>query len=212
MKKFFSLCAVSLILTGFSLSAAAEPVFQNDFTRLDNIGIRLIKSNGIKHRFTFNFTGIPNFGMYPVLMDSAYATDINLHNNREIKININDYARMTSDDEVAALVARYLAQGENSYTGLFHGQFFWSKEVFSGKSNELKYDKKAVDYLVNAGYNPVAILTAYNKTLPEWRGDLLTRRNKASVRLKTVKDYILEKHPKYLDDKNIRTLDFFPNL
>ena len=211
MKKFVKLFMFFAILAGLTIPANAEPVVQNDFVRLENIGIKLIKANNIKHRFTFNFTGIPNFGIYPVLIDTAYSTDINLHNNREISINIADYARMTSDDEVAALIAHYLAQGENSHKGIMHGQFFWTKEVFSAKTNELKYDRTAVEYLINAGYNPAAILTAYNKTLPAWRGDMLSRRNKASVRLKKVYNYIKEKHPQYLDT-NIRNDAFYPNL
>jgi len=99
-------------------------------------------------------------------------------------------------------MAHNIAQGINSYRGVWKGQFFFVKEGFKSKSNELKYDKAAVDYLVKAGYNPVAIITAYDKTLAEWRGAVFKRHNLANKRMLTVYNYIKSEYPQYLNDNS----------
>lgn len=107
---------------------------------------------------------------------------------------------MTSDDEIAGLIAHNIAQGVNSFNGVMNGQFFWTKEIFNGKANELKYDKQAVDYMVKAGYNPVAIITAYDKVGAEWRGVFWGRHQKVNTRMNAVYNQIKTNYPKYLGD------------
>lgn len=200
MKKllFYGLLVLSML--GVQLQASADLINKSDYTRLINIGNKLIEANNIKHRYTFNFTSIGQQGAFTLLLDTSYNNDMNLHNNRTISIYFSDYLRLSTDDEIAGLIAHELAQGEHSYTGVCNGQFMFTKNghfPFNAiaKSNELKFDKKAVDYLVKAGYKPKALETALNKTTGEWRGTFWGRHNKTDKRIKAINEYIQSKYP-----------------
>jgi len=189
------LCVLSTLFFIFSGCVSANE-YSNDSQRINIIGMNLLSKNNIEKRLIFDFTILQSQGAFPILQDYSRYSAYNLHNNRIVTINIQDYNKMTSDDEVAALLAQNIARGVYSYNGIFNGQFMVMKD---GKKSELKYDKQAVEYLVNAGYNPVAIITAYDKTLAEWRGTALSRHNKASKRMKTVYNEIKTKYPHFLN-------------
>ncbi len=200
MKKLLFSGLLVLTMLGAQLQANADFINKSDYTRLMNVGSKLIKANNIKHRYTFNFTSVGQQGAYPIIFDTSFSNDMNLHNNRTISIYFADYLRLSTDDELAGIVAHELAQGEHSYTGVLNGQFMFTKNGyfplnFLAKNNELKFDKKAVDYLVQAGYDPKAFETALNKTAGEWRGTFWGRHNKTDKRVKTVDKYIQNKYP-----------------
>ena len=186
------------LIFGFNCVNANE--LNKDTQRINMIGMKLLSSNNIEKRLTFDFTILQNQGAFPILQDYSRYCTYNLHNNRIITINIQDYNKMISDDEVAALLAHNIARGVNSYKGILNGQLMFTKEsLWMGKRNELKYDKQAVSYLVNAGYNPVAIITAYDKSLAEWRGTALNRHNKANKRMMTIYNEIKTNYPQFLN-------------
>jgi predicted Zn-dependent protease len=127
-----------------------------------------------------------------------------------------DYFRLSSDDEVAALIAHDLAQGLHSYTGVLNGQFMFTKNGYFpfnyiAKRNELSFDKQAVDFLVKAGYNPKALETALNKTTGEWRGTFWGRHNKTDKRINAVYEYIKTKYPKYLNSNSFTNSIHYKN-
>ena len=189
-----------LFLLNIGLQANAEPLNKSDYMRIQDIGNKLIQANKIKHRFTFNFTSIGQQGVTPII-DTSYTNDLNLHNNRCISLYFADYLRLSSDDEVAALMAHDLAQGEHSYTGILNGQLMFTKNGFFpfnyfAKRNEMRFDKTAVNYLVNAGYDPKAFASALNKTTGEWRGTFWLRHNKTQKRVKAINKYIENKYSK----------------
>lgn len=68
------------------------------------------------------------------------------------------------------------------------------------KKYEFKADAKAVDYLVKAGYNPIAGIIALNKTTDEplWDWGFTSSHPKGSRRLLAVYKYIYVKYPQYL--------------
>lgn len=190
-----------LFLLNIGLQSNAELLNKSDYIRIQNIGNKLIQANNIKHRFTFNFTSIGQQGAYPILLDTSFSNDMNLHNNRCISLYFADYLRLSSDDEVAALMAHDLAQGEHSYTGILNGQLMFTKNGFFpfnyfAKKNEMQFDKTAVNYLVNAGYDPKAFVSALNKTTGEWRGTFWGRHNKTQKRVKAINKYIENKYSK----------------
>ena len=45
---------------------------------------------------------------------------------------------------------------------------------------ELIFDKLAVDFMVEAGYNPLGLITLINKTCPQTRQDFISHKNLAS--------------------------------
>ena len=203
MKKLLISTVALMALFATNLQANAELLNKSDYVRLEKIGNHLITANQINKRFTFNFTSVGQQGAYPVLLDTSYINDLNLHNNRIISINFSDYLRLSSDDEVAALIAHDLAQGIHSYTGILNGQLMLTKNGrfpfnYIAKRNELKFDKQAIDFLVKAGYNPKALETALNKTTGEWRCTFFSRHNKTSVRVKKVNRYIDNKYSQKL--------------
>lgn len=55
--------------------------------------------------------------------------------------------------------------GKNSYRGLFRAFFSHVAYSFNPRPKENKADLKAVDYMVNAGYNSLALITIYSKHL-----------------------------------------------
>lgn len=199
MKKLLISTVALMTLFATNLQANAELLNKSDYARLEKIGNRLITANQINKRFTFNFTSIGQQGAYPIIFDTSYSNDMNLHNNRTVSMYFADYLRLSSDDEVAALIAHDLAQGLHSYTGVLNGQFMFTKNGcfpfnYIAKRNELNFDKQAIDFLVKAGYNPKALETALNKTTGEWRGTFWGRHNKTSVRVKKVNRYIDNKY------------------
>ena len=204
MKKLLISTVALMALFATNLQANAELLNKSDYARLEKIGNRLITANQINKRFTFNFTSIGQQGAYPILLDTSYSNDMNLHNNRTISMYFADYLRLSSDDEVSALIAHDLAQGLHSYTGVLNGQFMFTKNGacpfnYIAKKNEMEFDKTSVDYLVKAGYNPVAIITMLDKTGAEWRGTFWGRHNKTEKRITAVYEYIKAKYPKYLN-------------
>lgn len=202
MKKILMSLVFTMCVMGLSLPANADLLNKSDYLKIQSIGNNLIKSNNINKRFTFNFTTIGAQGAFPILLDTSYSSDMNLHNNRIVSVYFADYERLT-EDEVAGLIAHELAQGVHSCTGVLNGQLMFTKNgyfPFNGiaKANELRFDKKAVDYMVNAGYNPKAFVSALEKTTGEWRGTFWGRHNKTSKRVKIINTYIQTKYPQYL--------------
>ena len=200
MKKLLFSGLLVLSMLGIQLQANADFINKSDYTRLMNIGNKLIQANNINHRYTFNFTSVGQQGAFPILLDTSFNNDMNLHNNRTVSIYFADYLRLSTDDELAGLIAHELAQGEHSYTGVLNGQFMFTKNGYFpfnylAKQNELSFDKKAVDYLVKAGYKPKALETALNKTTGEWRGTFWGRHNKTDKRVKSIDKYIQSKYP-----------------
>lgn len=192
---------IGLLVLLMSASNVFAGTFKEDVQKINNIGFKLLNDNSISQRLVFDLKNIPNQGPLPFWMDYSRYADYNLHNNRVVTVYIDDFCKMTSDDEVAALLAHNIAQGVHSYKGILNGQIFFTKDgSFWAKPNELNYDKQAVDYLVKSGYNPVAIITAYEKVLPEWRGTLFKRHNMANKRMLTVYRYIDSHYPQYLNN------------
>ena len=190
-----------MLLSLALLSAMVTPVFamtQQDVTasqRVHRIGTKIAKANNLQHRYIYDILGSFQEDALPVVFDYSTAHDLNLHNNRRVYITANDYLKMVSDDEIAAILAHNLAQGEHSYTGVLDGQFFFTKNGrfpfnYFAKKNELEFDKTAVTYMKKAGYNPNALITAYEKTLPEWRCTFFGRHNKTAKRIDVIKKAI----------------------
>lgn len=217
MKKTKKMFLVLALMVGLAIPANADLIEKSDYAKLDSIGMDLIKANKINKRFTFNFTSIGQQGACPIMIDTSYSNDMNLHNNRTISVYFSDYAKMASNDEIAALIAHDLAQGVHSYTGVLNGQFMFTKNGYFplnyiAKRNELNFDKTAVDYLVNAGYNPVAIITMLDKTGAEWRGTFWGRHNKTQKRINNVHKYISLKYPQYLNSNCITNSVHFKSV
>ena len=95
-------------------------------------------------------------------------------------------------------IAREISKSAESYFGGFRG-FVTSFQVKAApKKYERLFDKRAVDYMVKAGYNPLGLITYLNKSQPQKRYDTISRHNLTSKRLSNIYEYIFVKYPYYL--------------
>ena len=84
--------------------------------------------------------------------------------------------------------------------------------ALSSKKFELVADKRAVDYMINAGYNPLALIVFLNKTSPQKRSDFISRHNLTSKRLARIYEYITYKYPEILKDHSYLENEYYQNF
>lgn len=155
-------------------------------------GFRILNSNNIPKRITFFY---------------------NTQNKQKVKINtrsktVTIYKGMLpyieDENELAALLSTGIATLLDMHSGFFR-RFSIS---FSPRKYEIKSDKKAVDLMVNAGYDPVALINILNKTAsqPNWfEYNIFVHTGKE--RTVYLYQYIYEKYPIYLaDNRYLKTL------
>ena len=84
---------------------------------------------------------------------------------------------------------------------------------FSPRKYEIKADKKVVDLMVKAGYDPVALINILNKTSKEekWFEYNIFHHN-GSERMKNIYQYIYEKYPVYLAENKYIETDYYQNF
>lgn len=161
------------------------------------VGFRILNANGIDKRMIFSYE--PDKRVNAV----SYSTTKNI----VVFKGIVPY--FDSDDELAAVLSHEIAHGLDFHAG------FWRRiaMAFSSIKYEEKADKKAVDMMVNAGYNPVAMIVALNKILPEenWF-ERSGSHPVGSDRLAYIYEYIYAKYPAYLVDNEYRTNLYYQNF
>jgi hypothetical protein len=102
------------------------------------------------------------------------------------------------DAELAAYLARKICKSAESYDGMFNGTLTSVQIKSAPKKYEIFFDKRAVDFLVTAGYNPIALITFLHKSEPQKRFDKISSHNLTSKRLAHIYEYIYTKYPSYL--------------
>ena len=80
------------------------------------------------------------------------------------------------------------------------------------KIYEIVADKRAVDFMVNAGYNPIGLITYINKAFPQKRFDRFSSTNLTSKRLAIIYEYIYTKYPYYLTNNKYLETDSYQNF
>ena len=153
MKKIIYILLIMSIMCG---SINANPVEINAIQqRVDNVGTRLLNFNRIPKRiiFTFDKEGKADWlSKYKALK------------RRQIIVYGEQYQFIQSDDEIAAMLAREIATVMKSYSGMWGGTIDAIQVALSSKKFETVADKRSVDYMVKAGYNPLALIVYINKT------------------------------------------------
>lgn len=102
-----------------------------------------------------------------------------------------------NDDELAAILSHEIAHSQEYYKG-----FLKIAAMNMNKKNyEFKADLYAIDYMVKAGYNPIAAITVINKIAgePLWDWGFTSTHPKGSRRLLAMYKYIYLKYPQYLN-------------
>ena len=128
--------------------------------RLNDVGISILNSNKIDGRivFVYDKTEVKEkLKLDKTLLD------------REVVVYGYDYKFVEDDNELAAFLSRRIAEGYRSYPGLFKGRLNSLKIKAAPKKYQIIFDKIGLDYMVRAGYNPVAMITLVNKSHPQKR-------------------------------------------
>lgn len=192
------------------LIAVIQPVFAWDVkttdelqTRMNFVGFRILNTNRIEKRFTF------------MAINRVYTrdfwTDISSV-NRIVWIKPVVIPYIDSDDELAAILSHSLAHGVDTYEGALRGYVSILNYWVAPNKYDMKADKTAVDYMVNAGYNPLAIITILNKIGKQYRYDIFSNHTLVSRRMMLIYEYIYTKYPSILVDNEYKDNIYYQNF
>ena len=205
MKKIITFLVLLLCTTPvFAATTSSDITKETEIqTRIDSVAVKLLNNNKITKRIIFTYDKRTK--------KKALSTDKAL-TKRQIIIYDGLYQHIQTDDELAAMMAREIATAMKSYDGSFGGWIDSAQVALGSKKFETVSDKRAVDYLVNAGYNPLAVIIFINKTCPQKRHDTFSRHNLTSKRLARVYEYITFKYPQYLENNEYINNEYYQNF
>lgn len=198
MKKFI-LCIFALFMT-FTACFADELRLDKEAKyqkQVMQVGFRILNANQIEKRMTFYYVNNKDVNAATYL------------SNKTICLYKGIIPFIDSEDELAAVLSHEIAHGIDAHKGL------WRRITMSAssKSYEFKADKKGVDLMVNAGYNPVAMIVVLNKLTGEENWFERSMSHPAgSERLVTLYDYIYSKYPEYLVDNEYKNNLYYQNF
>lgn len=201
--KDFLVCSILLFCLLCFSPANANNIDNDDIiqnmsiqNQLDNIGFNILNSNRIENHITFQYAS-QNKQKYNV--------------SKVLKTQIIIYAQginyAQTEDEKAAMLAigisRALLKNEN---------FNESSDIFHAPQKyEILADKRAVDYIVNAGYNPLGMITYINKSCPQ-KLSKISRHNTSTQRMAHVYEYIFINYPYFLKNNEYLNNIYYQNF
>ena len=83
---------------------------------------------------------------------------------------------------------------------------------YYGLKRKKKADKEAVDFMVNAGYNPLALITILNKIGKQYRYDIFSNHTLVSRRMMLIYEYIYTKYPSILVENKYKDNIYYQNF
>ena len=205
MRKNFFTCLIIFILM-----SVIQPVFAWDVkttdelqVRMNSVGFRILNTNRIEKRFTF------------MAINRVYTrdfwTDVSSV-NRIVWIKPVVIPYIDSDDELAAILSHSLAHGVDTYEGALRGYISILNYWVAPNKYDLKADKMAIDFMVNAGYNPLALITILNKIGKQYRYDILSNHTLVSRRMMLAYEYIYTKYPSILVENEYKDNIYYQNF
>lgn len=126
--------------------------------------------------------------------------------DKTVTINSGTFLYIDNDDELAFVLSHEIAHSVDAYGGMI--------KYMAMKSNSKKYEQKAdlngIDYMVKAGYDPIAAITMGNKIFgePIWDWGCTYLHPKGSKRLIEMYKYIYVKYPQYLNSPLTQTASY----
>lgn len=197
---FITLAILNLPTTAIETIPAKENSIQ---THIDNIGTKILNKNKINKRIIFTYN--------KQTKERLISTDKRL-SKRQIIVYDGLYQSTQNDDELAAMLSREISTVMKSYSGIWGGRLDSIQVTLGSKKFETVADKRAVDYMVNANYNPLALIIFINKTCPQKRSDRFSRHNLTSKRLARIYEYITYKYPEYLTNNELLNNQYYQNF
>lgn len=201
MKKFVVLLG---LLVALPACAQSDLALENEIqTRIDKVGTNLLNCNKITKRMVFAYDKSEKKKFR--LLDKSLT-------DRQIIIYDGLYQSVQTDDELAGMLAREISYAVKSYDGVWGGRIDTIQVALGTKKFETVADKRAVDYMVNAGYNPLALIVYINKTCPQKKGDKFSKHNLTSKRLARIYEYITYKYPQFLENNSYISNEYYQNF
>ena len=168
---------------------------------INEIGFRILNANKIGQRANFYYYDKKN-------IVNAWSR----FSDRQITVTKGLLAYIDDDNEIAGILAHEIAHSVQSYDGILKGFFTPVRYAFLPRKYEMEADKKAVDYMVKAGYNPVGYIAIQSKLFSQTRYDIWQFHPLSSKRMATVYEYIYRKYPAYLADNKYIDNIYYQNF
>ena len=200
MKKIIILSALFFFSQAVFASVTSENAVQS---RIDYVGTNILNANRIQNRVIFTYNKEKKKKL--LSEDKTLA-------KRQVVVYDGLYQSVQSDDELAAMLSREISIAVKTYSGMWGGALDTAQVALSPKKFETAADKRAVDYMVNANYNPLALIVFINKTCPQGRSDFIGRHNLTSKRLARIYEYITYKYPQYLTNNKYTENLYYQNF
>lgn len=206
MKKiFFTIGLILMMVVSFAKPSFAWDVKTVDElqTRMNEVGFKILNTNRIEKRFIF------------MAINRVYTRDIwtDVSSvNRIVWIKPTVLPYIDDDNELAAILSHSLAHGVDTYEGVLRGYISILNYWVSPNKYDLKADKTAVDFMVNAGYNPLALITILNKIGKQYRYDIFSNHTLASRRMMLIYEYIYTKYPSILVENEYKDNIYYQNF
>ncbi len=204
MKKKIFLLAILLLLP--FLSFANDEALKNEQTvqtRINHCAMKILNANEINKPVVFVYDNREK--EVKLKIDKTLT-------KRQVIVYRDDYKFLEDENELAAYLARQIVFAARSYDGIFNGALRSLQMKAAPKKFEIVADKIAVDYMVKAGYNPIALITYIQKTQPQKRYDIISNKNLTSKRLMMIYEYIYTKYPYFLVNNEYKTNENYQNF
>lgn len=204
MKKLFIGVFCALVIGVLPVCANEKPaVFKTSQEKqefISQVGFRILNANRIKERMVFQYE--------PKKIVNAYTS----YSNRKIVFYEGLMNYTTDEDQVAAVLSHEISHGIDFYSGVMRGFFSIVPNLVVPRKFEQKADKRAIDFMVHAGYNPVAMIVIMNKTFPQYRYEFISTHPLVSRRMAYVYEYIYFKYPEFLKNNKYQNDIYYQNF
>lgn len=199
-----------IILGLFLAVAIISPVFAWDVKneldlqkRMNEVGFTILNANRIEHRLIFMVTN-------RVYSRDRWADVSSVNRTVWLKPVILPY--IDSDDELAGILAHQISHGVDTYDGVLRGYISILNYWVAPNKYDMLADKRAVDYMVNAGYNPLAYIVILNKIMQQYRFDAFSNHTLITRRMMKIYEYIYQKYPSILADNDYKDNIYYQNF
>ncbi len=171
--------------------------------RINDVAFRILNANKIDKRIIFVYDDAAKKSLLKSLEDVT---------KRQIVLYEEDIQFIANEDELAGFLARGISMALKSYGGIWNGSLSSVQVKLAPKIYEIYADKRAVDFMVKAGYDPIGLITYINKAFPQKRFDKFSHSNLTSRRLAVIYEYIYTKYPYFLQNNKYLETDSYQNF
>ncbi len=168
---------------------------------IDKVGLKLLNANKIDRRIIFVYDK----------KDKKIKGEPSL-TKRQVIVYKNVVNHISDDNEIAAMLSSEICKAMEAHSGPLKGIVSSIQVKFAPKKYEIFFDKKSVDLLVKAGYNPLALITFINKSYPQKRSDKISTHNLTSKRLANIYEYIYFQYPYFLANNEYINNESYQNF